>query len=111
MIKQTKQIGPRIPAELYKQVKIKCLQEDTTIDKVITQLLSEWAGYAEKPKPSPLFQPTPIFSEPQQEIVETPQPTPPKPTFYNVGGIQADDEPEYLSPKEAQDEWLRELEK
>ena len=40
----SKALTVRVPTDLWKSVKIKCVQEDTNIQAVLSQYLQAWTG-------------------------------------------------------------------
>ena len=49
---RTKSLTVRVPNDLWKSVKIKCVQEDTNIQHVVADFLSAWVeGRAELGRP------------------------------------------------------------
>jgi len=47
---RSKALTVRIPNDLWKSVKIKCVQEETNIQKVLAELLSDWVRANARPR-------------------------------------------------------------
>jgi predicted DNA binding CopG/RHH family protein len=47
---KSKALTVRIPNDLWKSVKIKCVQEETNIQKVLADFLSDWVKVNVRPR-------------------------------------------------------------
>lgn len=47
---RSKALTVRIPNDLWKSVKIKCVQEETNIQKVLAEFLSDWVRANARPR-------------------------------------------------------------
>ena len=105
-----KQINPSIEQDLLKQVQIKCIEEGTSISKVISELLTKWVGgVEEKPKgPQPMKGYENLDAEVKRELAEESKPTPQIMSFFKVGGVEPEEEIRYKTLEE-RDEWLNNL--